>query len=122
MLADPITGFLIGQSDPATKVYGEFAIGGTSLACPLFTATVALAQQNARKSFGFANPLFYKASKKGGFVDIKPGKPQAVAIPGGIAVTFDYAGPVNSLATAPGFDNVTGLGVPNGEAFFKATK
>jgi subtilase family serine protease len=122
MLADPLTGFLIGQTDPQSGKYGEGTIGGTSLACPLFTATVALAQQNAKHNLGFANPLFYKASKKGAFTDVKPGAPQVVALPGGIAVTFDYHGAVNSIGTAAGYDNVTGLGTPNGESFLKAIK
>jgi hypothetical protein len=40
-----------------------------------------------------------------------------VAYPGGFVATFDYRGPENTNATAPGFDSVTGLGSPNGQAF-----
>ncbi|MDB4970370.1 MAG: serine protease [Myxococcales bacterium] len=120
MLADPITGFKIGQTDPATNAYSEYAIGGTSLACPLFAATVAVAQQNAGKKFGFANPLFYK-KRATAFRDVKPSEqPQAVALPGGIAVVIDYQG--LTIKTAAGWDNVTGLGVPNGKDFLKAIK
>ncbi len=121
MLADPMTGFLIGETDPTSNVYGEGAIGGTSLACPLFSATMALAQQKAGKKFGFANTVLYKASKKGAFKDIAPGAtPQAVAIPGGIVTTFDFPG--QTIQTAVGYDNVTGLGSPNGATFFKSVK
>src|SRR4051794_1214310 len=103
MLGDPITGFKIGQTDPATGVYSEFAIGGTSLSCPLFAATMAVAQQNAGKKFGFANPLFYK-KRATAFRDIKPAEqPQAVALPGGIAVVIDYQG--LTIKTAAGWDN-----------------
>ena len=120
MLADPITGFIIGQTDPVSNVYGESAIGGTSLACPMFAATVLLAQQNAGHKLGFANPTFYKV-RSAGFRDITPPPgPQAVALPGGIAVTFNYD--LQSIHTAIGWDNVTGVGVPNGKSFLKAIK
>jgi subtilase family serine protease len=119
MLADPITGFIIGQTDPGTGTYSEFAIGGTSLACPLFTATVSVAQQHAKRNFGFANPLFYK--HQNAFRDIAPlSPPQAVALPGGIAVPFEY--PAQTINTAAGWDSVTGLGVPNGKAFISNIK
>ena len=122
MLADPYTGIIIGITSPRTGVYRQEAIGGTSLATPLFTATVALAQQYTGKKFGSGNAAFYKASKKSAFIDIKPGKPEAVAYPGGQATTFDYHGSENTNGTAVGYDTVTGLGVPNGVTFFKALK
>lgn len=123
MLADPFTGFIIGQTDPTTGKYSESAIGGTSLACPLFAATVAVAQQHAKRHFGFANPLFYKHQRA--FRDIVPtNPPQAVALPLGdgtnAAVPFDYPG--LTIKTGAGWDSVTGLGVPNGAAFIRAIK
>jgi subtilase family serine protease len=124
MLADPTTGFLIGQSDPFSgnpSTYTEFVIGGTSLAAPLFAGVVAVAQQNAKKAFGFANARYYAASKKGGFRDIAPlATPQAVALPFGLVIYFDYSG--LTIHTAVGYDNVTGLGVPNGKKFLAAVK
>jgi subtilase family serine protease len=121
MLADPVTGFLIGQTSSRTNVYSESPIGGTSLACPLFSATMALAQQKAKRHFGFANPLLYKASKKAAFRDVvPPTSPTAVAVRAGVVATFDYAG--QTIHTAPGWDTVTGLGSPNGESFLKALK
>jgi subtilase family serine protease len=120
MLADPITGFNIGLSQDGK--YSEFAIGGTSLASPLFVATVALAQQSARRTFGAANALLYRASKRGAFHDITPTRTlQAVALaPSGVLATFGYTGPENRLTSAKGYDDETGLGVPNGEAFIRA--
>jgi subtilase family serine protease len=123
MLADPFTGFVIGQTDPGTGTYSEFAIGGTSLACPLFAATIAVAQQHAKKKFGFVNPLLYK--HPGAFRDIVPVNPaQAVALPlsdGSVAaVSFDY--PAQTIKTGAGWDSVTGLGAPNGQAFLNAIK
>lgn len=119
MVGDPLTGYLIGQTAPAAGTYSEFAIGGTSLSCPLFAATMALAQQNAKKKFGFSAPLLYK-KRNGSFNDIAPSAtPQAVALPGGIVATFDY----NRLTIHPaaGWDNVTGLGTP-GPDFLKNIK
>jgi len=123
MLADPFTGFIIGQTDPNSGTYSEGAIGGTSLACPLFAATIAVAQQHAGRHFGFANPLLYK--NKNAFRDIVPtNPPQAVALPLGdgtnAAVTFDFS--ALSIKTGAGWDSVTGLGVPNGKAFISAIK
>ena len=124
MLGDPETGYIIGQTSPTSGTYGELTIGGTSLATPLFTATVALAQQNAKRTFGAANALFYKASKKGAFTDIvAPATPQAVAGGrGGVVITFDVHGTTNTNVTAVGFDTVTGLGVPNASKFFSTVK
>ncbi|MGZ3406635.1 MAG: S53 family peptidase, partial [Polyangia bacterium] len=123
MLADPFTGFIIGQTDPASGTYSEYAIGGTSLACPLFAATIVVAQQHAHKKFGFVNPLLYK--HPGAFRDIAPVTPgQAVALPLGdgtnAAVNFDYQN--QTIKTAKGWDSVTGLGAPNGAAFLNAIK
>jgi subtilase family serine protease len=123
MLADPGTGFLVGQNFGAG--YAEFPVGGTSLSSPLFAGTMAIAQQNARRTFGFANALLYKASKKGAFRDIAPlASPQAVvsslpSFPTEI-FTMDYEG--QSIHTTAGYDDTTGLGAPNGTAFLRAVK
>lgn len=119
MVGDPLTGYLVGQTDPSSHVYGEQAFGGTSLSCPLFAATMALAQQNAKKTFGFAAPLLYK-KRAGSFNDIVPSAtPQAVALPGGIVATYDFNG--LSIHPAAGWDNVTGLGTPS-ESFLRNIK
>ena len=123
MLADPFTGFIVGQSDPDTGKYSEGTIGGTSLACPLFAATIAVAQQHAHRHFGFANPLLYKHPRA--FRDVVPmNPPQAVALPLGdgtnAAIPFDFAG--LTIGTAAGWDSVTGLGTPNGATFLSQIK
>ncbi len=121
MLADPLTGFIIGLTSNGT--YGEGPTGGTSLACPLFAATMALAEQHAHKKLGFANPRLYKARAKA-FRDIVPNAtPQALVLPssqGNIVATIDFAG--QAISTAVGYDNITGLGAPDGENFLKAIK
>src|SRR5206468_1371404 len=105
MLGDPDTGFLIGQSNPKTGVYKESVIGGTSLACPLFAGTMALAQQRSCSSFGFANPMLYRAARKGAYRDVQAAtSPQAVAVRAGVVTTFDY--PTLAIRTTDGYDNV----------------
>jgi subtilase family serine protease len=120
MLGDPMTGFLVGQTDPMTGQYGEYAIGGTSLACPLFVGVMALAQQHAGHTLGFANAQLY-ALKKGAFHDVvPPSTPQAVVIPGGVVTTINN--PTQTINTAVGYDTITGLGSPNGATFINAIK
>jgi len=130
MLADPDSGVQIGLTDPYLAFYVLYDnTGGTSLACPLFAATMALAEQRAGHRLGFANPKLYRAASSA-FRDIVPTPtPQAITHPSLWQDTEDPAGlkvlrpdgtiAPHTLHSAPGFDNVTGLGVPNGEAFLK---
>jgi subtilase family serine protease len=117
MVGDPITGYLVGQTSARSGKYGEGVIGGTSLACPLFAATMALGEQAAGHRIGFANPLLYVASIFGALRDVKPlASPQAVAVRAGVITTFDdEAG--QAIHVARGYDDVTGLGSPRGRAF-----
>ena len=124
-LGDPQTGFLVGQTQtfPDGAYYDEYRIGGTSLSSPIFAGLMALAQQKADKKFGFANPLFY--ANADAFTDITSVK-TAVArrnFVNGIDAadgtadkirTFDDYSGSPTQSTGPGWDNVTGLGVPNG--------
>jgi subtilase family serine protease len=111
---------VVGQTPPG-GVYGEFAVGGTSLSSPLFAGVMALAQQHAKRSFGFANTLLYKESKKGAFNDVRPlASPQVVAVEPGLATTFDFD--LTTIHTTIGYDDVTGLGSPNGATFLANVK
>lgn len=115
MLADPTTGFLIGRTN-RKGVYVEGVIGGTSLACPLFAGTMALAQQRAGHPFGFANPALYRALARKAFRDITPDRTaEPVAARPGVVRTFDLD--TQTIRSARGYDNVTGLGVPDGTRF-----
>jgi len=71
--ADPTTGMLIGEAQtfPESVRYGEYRIGGTSLASPLFAGMTALTLQHAGGALGFLNPTIYGQSGKGTFSDIK---------------------------------------------------
>jgi subtilase family serine protease len=144
MVADPVTGFVVGSSQ-FTGTYQELVYGGTSLSSPLFAGTIALAQQRAKRSFGFANPILYKASKNGAFTDVVPlASPEAVTLEPGLVATFDFGGadmpqadggsilsPCGyyffydeqiSIHTTIGYDDVTGLGSPNGQTFLANVK
>ncbi len=128
MVADPTTGMLVGQTqDFALETtfgqgtqYGEYRIGGTSLASPLMAGLNADAQQGGNR-IGFANPLIYSLAKRGVYFDVTPqGDPGNVRVDyinglndaaGTRATvrTFDHD---SSLKTARGWDTVTGVGTP----------
>ena len=126
-LGDPQTGLLVGQTQtfPNGVLYDEYRIGGTSLASPIFAGLMALADQKAGHSHGFANPLFY--SNPSAFYDVLSVK-TAVARRNYVNGVDGTDGTVDSLRTfddysgSPtqhtnaGWDNVTGLGTP-GSAF-----
>ena len=126
-LGDPQTGLLVGQTQtfPDGASYGEYRIGGTSLSSPIYAGLMALAQDRANTEFGFANPLFYASAGTGAFTDILSVKTavarrnfvNGVDAADGTADrlrTFDDYSGSPTQATGPGWDNVTGLGVPNG--------
>jgi subtilase family serine protease len=133
-VADPTTGFVIGQTQrfPDGTRYGEYRIGGTSLACPLIAAIMALAQQQAGHALGFVNPALYEAyTSDASIVHDVVDPPTTVA-----AVRSDWVGgdpssgqktftlrtmnTTQSLHTTSGYDDVTGIGTPNGSAFLDA--
>jgi len=126
-LADPQAGLLVGQTQtfPDGVSYDEYRIGGTSLASPIFAGLMALADQKAGHAHGFANPLLY--DNPAAFYDVVSVK-TAVARRNFVNNVDSSAGTVDRLRTfddysgsptqhtAPGWDNVTGLGTP-GSAF-----
>ena len=129
MLGDPTTGMLIGQTQtfPEGVHYDEYRIGGTSLASPLFAGVVALSDDLLGYHHGFINPRIYKTlNGTAGITDVKHVVGAAVRIDFVNGVddadgtrtsvrTFDFQG--LTIKTTPGYDNVTGLGVPNGMQF-----
>jgi subtilase family serine protease len=84
MEGDPSTGMLVGETQEFADgtYYDQYRIGGTSLASPLFAGLMADADQAARGSLGFVNPLLYHldsgTQKSGAFYDILPAGKQAV--------------------------------------------
>jgi subtilase family serine protease len=147
-LADPFTGVeMIQTIDGITYV---FAPGGTSLACPMFSGLMAIAAQKAGHPLGQAAPLIYNLSAGAitdivpvgsadnvtGFIDNIPILADQLSaplintttyysalfntpMPGGSWTVLTF-GTDTSLTVAPGWDNVTGVGTPNGLNFINA--
>ncbi|MBI2710902.1 MAG: S8/S53 family peptidase [Actinobacteria bacterium] len=129
MVGDPNTGMLIGltQRFPGETRYDEYRIGGTSLSAPLFAGVMALADDINGQPNGFVNPTLYqRVQGTAGILDITHKKAADVRVDFVNGVnryagyrtsvrTFDYDG--LTIRTSPGYDRVTGLGVPNGRQF-----
>ncbi|MFF4485528.1 protease pro-enzyme activation domain-containing protein [Streptomyces sp. NPDC001544] len=127
-IADPNTGFLVGQTQTfpdGSEQYSEYRIGGTSLAAPVIAAVQALAQEaRGGKALGFANPAIYaKAGSKAyhDVVDKPTGTDLAVArvdfangldATGGLLYSVRSLGKDSSLSAVKGYDDVTGVGSP----------
>jgi subtilase family serine protease len=146
-LADPYTGVEIIETINGTQV--PVTIGGTSLACPMFSAMMAIAAQKAGKPLGQAAPLLYNLPAGAVLDVVNVSSPDNVTgwingtwvsandlvSPIGAATSYYSAlynsptstrwfvisfGTDSSLTAAPGWDNVTGVGTPNGLAFVNA--
>ena len=127
-IADPNTGFLVGQSQTfpdGTQKYDEYRIGGTSLASPVIAGIQALAQQQrGGHPIGFANPAIYDryGSKLYHDVTDRPtGRDLAVArvdfvnsfdASEGLLTSVRSLGKDSSLKAVRGYDDVTGVGSP----------
>ncbi len=150
-LADPDTG--VEFIDTEGGQVGIGTVGGTSLACPMFSAMWAITTQAAGAWLGQAAPLLYTLPSDA-ITDVlavqgpnnvtgvihQPPLPPTVETADDLAAplgnTTDYVsalyngtstrwyvltfGTDSSLTTGPGWDNVTGLGTPNGANFVSA--
>lgn len=131
-LGDPSTGLLVGQTQtfPSGVAFGTYRIGGTSVASPLFTGMMADVQQMSGVTIGFANPLLY--ARAGAFNDIRPAPAHLQMIRSDFvngvdaqngyhlsARTIDFDTPL-TIHVANGYDDVTGLGSPNGASWLSA--
>ncbi|HET9650211.1 MAG TPA: S53 family peptidase [Microlunatus sp.] len=132
-VGDPNTGMLIGQTQtfPDGAYYDEYRIGGTSLSSPLYAGMFALAVQR-HGPYGLANPALYAA--RNASYDIT--KAQLGTYPGDVRVDytngvdasngytytarwFDVDTPL-TIHVRPGYDDITGIGSPNGTAWLTA--
>jgi subtilase family serine protease len=130
MDGDPQTGMLVGETqtfpDGSVK-YSEYRLGGTSLSSPLYAGLEALADQAARHPHGFANPAIYRQSGSVLHDVAGPGPDPAVvrvnynnSVDGSAGTTVllraldDEA---QSLHVTRGWDNLTGVGSPNGAGY-----
>jgi subtilase family serine protease len=133
LVGDPQTGMLVGQTQTfpdGTVRYSEYRLGGTSLSSPLMAGVMALADQRVGRRHGFANPALYGRYGTAAYRDVvAPLAPIAVVRNDFVNSvdpsegtttklrTFDQTG---TLPTTPGYDNVTGVGTPNGQQFLDA--
>jgi subtilase family serine protease len=129
MLADPNTGFLMGETQtfPEGVFYDQFRIGGTSLASPLMAGLMADSDQFTHFHHGFINPMIYHVTAHTPAIsDVLP-ETAAVArvdfanstdASGGLITSVRmFNDPDQTIHTAKGYDNVTGVGTPNGLLF-----
>ena len=134
--ADPFTGMLMElqelDSTGAVVGYETQDVGGTSLASPLVAGIVAAAQQGQPRSFGFINPAIYKIGKTAAFHDALPMTAKtpvndrqalcdqfycfAFEISNFDVQSYNMPGYAGQV-TLPGYDNMTGVGTPAGQAF-----
>lgn len=156
MNADPETGNEIIVTPDSIPGHDQFVevFGGTSLACPMFSALWAIANQAAGGGpIGEAAPILYSLPTGAitdvlqlnsqfnvtGVINNPPNPPvnlsaKTLAQPLGNTNRFVSAlfqspsssrwdvftfGTDSSLTTGPGWDNVTGLGTPNGATFIQ---
>ncbi len=136
-IADPQTGMLIGQTQtfPDGSYYDTYRIGGTSLASPITAGLAALADQKLGHAHGFINPALYAAYGSTSFRDVdsigdshgvwRVNYTNSVDASAGYRFIFrtlnvgDGTGGISlTIHTGSGYDNVTGVGSPNGAGFF----
>lgn len=100
--ADPASGYAIYSNDGSGQ-NGWTSVGGTSAAAPLWAGWAADYGQTAGTPLGSANEPLYKAGASGGkaFHDVTEGSN-------------------GSFKAGPGYDQVTGLGTPDGNELLKA--
>lgn len=146
-LADPYTGVEIIETVGGQLSVG--VIGGTSLATPMFSALMSIADQKAGHNLGQAAPLVYGLGSSAvtdipevsspthvsGTINGSPVSADALAAPLDGATAYYSAfynspfstrwfvitfGTDSSLHTTTGWDDVTGVGVPSGPGFVNA--
>jgi len=146
-VADPFTGVEIIQTFDGQAFVG--VIGGTSLSTAMFSALMAIAAQKAGHALGQAAPRLYNLPAEAitditnlpspnnvtGTINGTPLGADQLAAPlvnttGYVSALYDDPistswfvltfGTDTSLTTGPGWDDVTGLGTPNGANFVNA--
>ena len=137
--ADPFTGFATGillpQKGKPPK-FGFITVGGTSEAAPTVAGIIADAQQGQHAVFGFTDPVLYQLNGTSAFHDILPSASAPAQFRGVVCnkafcgapalITFDDQNPnmngYTGQVTLKGYDNMTGIGTPNGQQFINTLR
>jgi subtilase family serine protease len=135
--ADPFTGMRIGVLEFFANKPPEYVqsdIGGTSEASPLIAGIVADAQQGQPRAFGFVDAALYRMYGTAAYHDTLPINGHSNPFYRGVAceaftcgiqvlTTFDDQSRnmfgYEDQVTLKGFDNMTGVGTPRGQAFIR---
>jgi subtilase family serine protease len=140
--ADLYTGFATGLlAFPKGKPpkFTTLTVGGTSMASPTVAGIVADAQQGQHEVFGFTDPVLYRLNGTSAFHDILPSTSATPGLFRGEACTVDFCGGstpslitfddqnpnmlgYTGQVTLKGYDNMTGIGTPNGQQFISALR
>jgi subtilase family serine protease len=123
-VADSSTGMKVGFSQldvDGVARFHETRLGGTSLSSPLIAGIQALAQQAQGSPIGFANGRLYAKYGTGVYRDIvdtavsvarndftNPQDPNSAIV----KRLYTAGSGTGALVAKPGYDNVTGIGVP----------
>ena len=117
----------------------EITVGGTSMASPLVAGIIADAQQGQHEAFGFTDPVLYRLNGTSALHDMLPSTSRTPGLfrgevcnvafcrgrPGSL-ITFDDQSPAmagyTGQVTLKGYDNMTGIGTPNGQTFINALR
>ena len=146
-LADPLTGAIVEITIPGVSPAVLQVFGGTGLACPMFSALWAIANQEAGYPLGQAARYLYSMPKTTitdvlqvnsktnpvATIFVGPGnsfQPDlSVTDPNAYSAIWDYEGSGGAttalltfgvdafISVTPGWDYATGLGAPSGKAF-----
>ncbi|WP_445337784.1 S53 family peptidase [Clavibacter sp. CFBP 8614] len=120
-LGDPDTGFITYGPHQGRTEYA--AHGGTSLATPMVASMVAISKAVTGRRFGLASPALYALMGTGALRDVQPSSAATWSPKGPSAgalwpeTLFLWDTGRQGLRSAPGWDDVTGAGVPAGRAF-----
>jgi len=134
MPGDPNTGLRIGETQvfPNGTYYAEYRLGGTSLSSPLLAGVLADTVQFTGHAIGFINPLIYADEQTAVITDVLSMQhPQATArrdfanflnASDGFITRLQTLDIATTIWTRPGYDDMTGVGTPNGVHFLGAFK
>ncbi|WP_237581873.1 S53 family peptidase [Clavibacter phaseoli] len=122
-LGDPETGFITYGPHKGRTEYA--AHGGTSLATPMVASMVAISKAVTGRRFGLASPWLSALMGTSALRDVQPASAATWSPRGPSAgalwpeTLFMWDTGRQGLRSAPGWDDVTGAGVPAGRAFIE---